>query len=381
MKLCCRIVIALILCWYVISSVALAQLIAPNEPLPDCKFDSKLKERIPVAIDTALAALAKSQLNDGSFPSSSLGQPGVTCLAIMAFLSRGHQPNVGPYGGNLHRAIDYVLAQQTKSGFICTTAKESENNEGVEIDSFSPTYNHAISMLMLGEVYGTTVSPQTERVRRTIQQGLAFTVKLWDIRKKTEADDGGWRYHSFYEDDPPESDISVTAWHMTSLRSIRNAGFDVPADVPKRVSSYVTRMFDGKSGQFRYAGAHPPSPVMTAAATLTLCLCGQFDAPEILPAARVLSELEVSDYREGISAHRHWPYYMCYYTSQAAAQLGGNVWRKCNTRICTLLCRTQNRDGTWTAMGDEREFGDCYATSMAILSLTTQYQLLPIYQN
>lgn len=360
-----------------------AQLIAPKQPLPECDFDPELQRRIPISIDAGLDALAGLQAPDGSFPTPKSGQPAVTSLAIMAFLSRGHRPGAGPYGERISRAIDYVLRQQTSTGFLCLQAREKEDAGGRgAMDPFAPTYNHGVSLLMLGEVYGLTDTEQSVRVRGAIERGVGFTVKLWDIRKKASVDEGGWRYLEPYPGDPSESDVSVTGWHMTSLRSVRNAGFDVPLDVPKRIAGYVSRMFDPVSGQFKYsAGARGPAPVMTAAGVLTLMLCGKFDDDSILPAAKSLAELQQEDYFQGQSQHRRWPYYMCYYTTQAAAQLGGDTWKQCNTEICAMLCSTQEPSGLWPLRGTADDYGQSYSTSMAILSLTTQYQLLPIYQN
>jgi hypothetical protein len=56
-------------------------------------------------VDRGLAWLASQQRADGSFPTMESGQPAVTSLAVMAFLSRGHMPGDGPYGNRLDRAI------------------------------------------------------------------------------------------------------------------------------------------------------------------------------------------------------------------------------------------------------------------------------------
>src|SRR5262245_35784978 len=49
-------------------------------------------QQVEKAVDRALAWMASQQAADGTFPSLPTGQPGVTSLATMAFLSRGHQP-------------------------------------------------------------------------------------------------------------------------------------------------------------------------------------------------------------------------------------------------------------------------------------------------
>ena len=80
------------------------------------------------------------------------GQPAVTSLSVMAFLSRGHQPGNGPYGDRLNRAIDFVLSCQLPNGLI--SLQTNDPSDPLETAQYAAVYNHAISGLMLGEVYG-----------------------------------------------------------------------------------------------------------------------------------------------------------------------------------------------------------------------------------
>src|SRR3989442_15362643 len=81
--------------------------------LPPAKW-----QQVEKSVDRGLAWIASQQAADGSFPTLPSGQPGVTSLATMAFLSRGHQPGAGPYGKRINRAIDYVLSCQGPNGLI-----------------------------------------------------------------------------------------------------------------------------------------------------------------------------------------------------------------------------------------------------------------------
>ncbi len=78
------------------------------------------------SVNRGLAWLATQQAPDGSFPTLATGQPAITSLCVMAFLSRGHQPGFGPYGQLLNRAIDYVLSCQQDDGLLCYLAPEPQ---------------------------------------------------------------------------------------------------------------------------------------------------------------------------------------------------------------------------------------------------------------
>src|SRR5882672_9877310 len=125
--------------------------------LSDAVSPAKWHE-IEVSVDRGLAFLASQQADDGSFPSIQSGQPGVTSLCIMAFLSRGHQPGGGKYGERLNRAIDFTIRCQRSDGLF------SQDAPGVEWQRYEAShtaiYNHAIAGVMLGEVYGEVTGPR-----------------------------------------------------------------------------------------------------------------------------------------------------------------------------------------------------------------------------
>ena len=80
----------------------------PSESLKSALSPAQWKQ-MENCVDRALAWIASSQAADGSFPSLQPGQPAVTSLCVLAFLSRGHQPGFGPYGVQMNRAIRLCL--------------------------------------------------------------------------------------------------------------------------------------------------------------------------------------------------------------------------------------------------------------------------------
>src|SRR5262245_3495635 len=81
--------------------------------IPEAKW-----QQVEKSVDRGLTWIATQQQKDGSFNTLPSGQPAITSLAIMAFLSRGHQPGLGPYGERLNRAIDFVLSCQKPNGLF-----------------------------------------------------------------------------------------------------------------------------------------------------------------------------------------------------------------------------------------------------------------------
>ena len=94
----------------------------------------KYQDRIDQSVDRGLAFLASRQISDvaaremgqphlaGSFQDSTVpGNTGITSLAVMAFLAKGHTPGSGPFGETINRGIDFVLRQQLDNGLLISS--------------------------------------------------------------------------------------------------------------------------------------------------------------------------------------------------------------------------------------------------------------------
>ena len=112
--------------------------------LPPAKW-----KQVEASVDRGLTWIASQQAADGSFPTFPSGQPAVTSFCVMAFLSRGHQPGIGPYGQRINRAIDFVISCQMTNGLISLQHPGTVHQD--KEPSHTASYNHAISGLMLGE--------------------------------------------------------------------------------------------------------------------------------------------------------------------------------------------------------------------------------------
>ena len=67
-----------------------------------------------------LLFLQSTQNEDGAWSDSSYGsQPGVIGMAVLAFLSRGDDPEFGTFSKSIKKAIQQILNQQNKqTGYI-----------------------------------------------------------------------------------------------------------------------------------------------------------------------------------------------------------------------------------------------------------------------
>jgi hypothetical protein len=342
--------------------------------------------RIDESIKRALRYLVSQQAADGSFLSADAGQPAVTAFCVMAFLSAGYQPGEGMYGRQLQRAIDFALQCQRQDGLfsLANVDQPIEANWGGA--SHAATYNHAITGLMLGEVFGQTTQEQAQRIRPAIDRAIAYTRRLQQRPKAHPVDFGGVRYIRDVQKSSSggggDGDLSCTSWHLMFLRSAKNAGFQVPVEYVDQMLQFVNNCYDRRSGGFNYStytNGKYQTRGMTGAGVLCLFLSGKYDREIEVNSGRWILERPFRPYR--VTNHNQERYhYSAYYCSQAALMLGGQHWEKFYPDFAAVLLENQERDGSWPPEREDQDFGRTYTTALSVLSLTPPYQLLPIYQ-
>ncbi len=339
--------------------------------------------RVDGAVDRALVWMAAQQQPDGSFPTIPSGQPAITSLCTMAYLSCGHQPGTAQYGERLNRAVDYVLGCQQPSGlFSLDEPQQGHVHQGA---SHTATYNHAIAGLMLCEAYGQVDGARSARIAEAVKKALAMTAHIQgEPEKLYAADQGGWRYlYRPGSGTPSDSDLSVTGWHLMFLRSAKNAQFDVPDQMVTDAVRYVERCFDEKQGGFVYgligSDRHVSRATMGVGA-LSLALGGKHQTVMARRVGDWLVEHPFDSYGATINGHDRF-HYSAYYCSNAMAQLGGRYWQLTFPILARTLLDNQSADGSWgSESGEDSMYGPAYPTALSVLTLTPAYQMLPIYQ-
>ncbi len=357
--------------------IALAAL-GPAGPLhaqaaDDLIADLRTKDRVDQACDAAIAYIIRQQnpqegwICDGG----KRNQNAMTGLAVLALASVGHQPtDPTPEGQALAKALSFLLRPESidKQGYFGAA-------------DHSRMYGHGIVTLALAEMIGHGVDDaQDKLIRERTQAGIDLILRSQQVHKDPRYR-GGWRYSP----DSQDADLSVTVWQVMALRAAKNAGLDVPGAAIRDAIGYLERSYysrerdsqgkpkDTKSG-FAYEPGGREGFATTAAGLLAMCVCGAYDAPEVIGSADWLLD-HPPKWGEA------WLLYGTYYYAQGMYQRGGEHAEAAKKAVADLLLERQNSEGWWESSHDtERGTGRVYCTSLAVLSLSVKYHYLPIYQ-
>ena len=315
------------------------------------------------AIANGLEYLARTQRENGSYPGNYGESAAVPALAGMAFLAKGHLPGSEPYGGQINRAIDWVIS--------CADMRDNAKFPGYMGDKGNGRmYAHSIATLFLAEASGMVDEKRQEKIDRLLPLAAKVILDAQNQKKGNPAHLGGWRYLPNAQD----SDLSCSGWALMALRSARLNGAQVPPEAIEKAVLYIKRAYRDSDGTFGYQGANGGSAnTLTGAAILCLELCGKHLDPMSLKGSKYLEKV----YAKALSGGGE-RYYGLYYTAQGLFQIGGPVWKGFSSWMYDTFVPQQRADGSWGGSGNNGS--DAYATAMTVLSLTVPYRMLPIYQ-
>lgn len=316
------------------------------------------EKQVDSAIARALDFLSRQQQPSGAWVIDSAGEEtSGTALAVMAFMAAGHVPGEGPYGEQIERGIRWVVEHQEENGMI------------VARRSHGPMYSHGISTLMLAEVIGMVDEADAVAVRRALERGIKL-ILLSQALDKDRRHAGGWRYQA----DSRDSDLSVTGWQVMALRAAKDVGCDVPKESIDAAVEYVKACSVRDNRGFGYQPGNGQTPTLTGCGITCLECCGEHNTAEALGGAAYLVD-------DPLKYDSNYFYYGVYYTSVGMFKVGEPYADKYREHMIDLLIPIQDTNGSWNAVhGSERQHGQVYATSMAVLALAVEYRYLPIYQ-
>ncbi|MEP3482011.1 MAG: prenyltransferase [Fuerstiella sp.] len=337
------------------------------------------QKELDAAVDRGLAYLATKQLSHqtaqqmgspelaGSFvEEGSPGNTGITSLAVMAFLAKGHLPGRGPYGTVINRGVDYLLRQQLENGMLVC-----RNTAG---RTTGLMYEHSIATLLLSEVSGMVDSSRQSKIDQVLPKALLVLLQAQKVPKSDEQT-GGWRYTPGTTD----SDLSLTGWSIMALRAAKLNGAAIPDEHIEMAVSYILNCHKDDRGFAYMPSRNASSSAMTGIGVLCLELCGEHGSEELIAAGDyILSRPPRMTDPNGRS--QRFRYYAFYYCGQAMFQLGGRHWTQFAPVMYDALLTDQNADGSWSYPDPVVKYNTSYPTSLAVLTLTVSARQLPIYQ-
>jgi hypothetical protein len=356
-----------------IAAVLICRASAPAGAAAASDDRQSLPPKLDDSISRGLGWLATQQNPDGSFDG---GGPrlAVTGLALMSYLACGHTPDegLGRYGLVVRRAVDYLVGQVPENGYVGN------------VDN-SRMYGQGIVTLALAEAFGVESDPSK---RPALHAALTRAVKvILDAQSvaKQEVHAGGWRYTP----EAADSDLSLSGWNALALRAAQNVGIDVPAGAVDRAVEFVMKCYNPRQKGFGYQPGGSALPGPTGVGVLSLYLLdagerkagdgggggGATDRPAAPEGAAFLAAQAGNE-----AAWNRYPYYTMYYAAQAAFQAGDEAWPAVSKAVFDRLLAQQEPAGNWPVSKAPEEPGRIYSTSMAMLTLSVPYRLLPIYQ-
>lgn len=341
-------------------------------------------KRTEVAVDLALEWLKNHQAPDGRWecdnfsaqcklntcdhPGEAAYTPGVSGLALLAFLGHGETHQSGPYKEVVKRGLKYLKSVQDSEG--CFGPRTSQHFQ----------YNHSCAALAMTEAYGMTGS---RLFKDSAQRGVNFV-------HQSQNPYLAWRYGVRDGD----NDTSVTGWMTMVLKSAKMGELEVDSTAFKGAVAWVDRMTEPEFGRIGYQqrGGQPArtsemmekfpadrSESLTAVGSLTRIFAGQDPRKDenLRKAADLMvKKPPVWDLDSGQIDMYYW-----YYGTLTMFQVGGDHWKTWNDAMKPAIVDSQrveaNRDerGSWDAVGPwAPEGGRVYSTAILCLCLEVYYR-------
>jgi hypothetical protein len=294
-----------------------------------------------------------------------LFDPGITGLALLAFLGEGHTHESGKYQDVIARGLRHLESIQDAEG--CFGARTTNRF----------TYNHAIASLAMVEDYALTGSA---RFKRSAQAAVSFIEKC---RNPYHA----WRYGV----KPQDNDTSVTGWMVMALRAAKEAGLDVPKRAFEGANQWVEKATEPQTGKVGYTarGTGPARPqdimdkypsehseALTAEGLMIRFCIGHSPRSEMVSKGASLCQHAPPRWSE---ASGSIDMYYWYYGSLAMYQIGKRSWSEWSRALRKALVPNQRREGcargSWDPVGPwGREGGRVYSTAMCTLALQSSWR-------
>lgn len=279
----------------------------------------------------------------------------LTGLALLAYLGAGYTHQDGKHAETVRKGLDYLLSVQKRDGDL----RGPSRAVGM--------YCHAMAALALCEAYALTGD---SALRGPVERAVGFLVQSRSTNNMS------WRYLPGAID----GDTSILGWVILVLKSAREVGVSIPANVPEGATRWLRLVERGSGGGLAtYQPGKPVTPTMTAEAWV----CRQFLG---VGGAGKASDEAATFLLDHAPGRDEYNIYYWYYGTLAMFQRGGEDWTRWNSSIRDELVRRQRLEGHASGSWDPdptqygRYGGRIYTTALATLSLEVYYRYLRLYE-
>lgn len=346
------------------------------------------------AVNLGLEYLARQQGADGSWDpnrgfevrprwaTNDNGYRGaITALCTLPFLAAGNSPDEGRYSGNVKRAVNWLLKNQTSDGCI--------SYRGI-----MQMYAHCVATLALCEAYGMT---RDARIKAAAERAVRFL-------ERTQSGGGGWDYQAAISSSvrmPARNDLSISGWAVLALKSAKAVGFSVSDAVLANLADLYDR-HSLDSGETYYAdreyGELPATRTGIGMVGVGLTARVILDADKFHSRNAAAERMLLAEkptwaafLKASYSASEpnFSTFYGLYYGTLGMFlknQGQGPAWEQWNTALKETLLNNQvltgDRKGSWPAADSwiGPIMGDLYSTACSVLSLEVYYRYNPMHR-
>ena len=315
--------------------------------------------------------MAQCKLNQCDGAGYALYDPGVSGLALLAFLGAGETHKHGRYKKVVKNGLKYLKQIQDPEG--CFGPRTTNHF----------TYNHAIGALAMAEAYALTASPL---FKQSAQQAIDFIHKAQNPYL-------AWRYGVR----PGDNDTSVTGWMVMALKSAKAAKLRVDQTGFDGVMAWMEKATEPEYGRVGYTSRGTPparpqdlmdkfpsdkSESLTAVGILSRIFCGDDPRKSEMVGKGTdlcLKTLPVWDDASGSIDMYYW-----YYGTLAIFQVGGESWKKWNVAIQGAIIDQQRKEGdekgSWDPIGPwGRDGGRVYSTAVCVMCMEVYYRYARVF--
>jgi len=319
-------------------------------------------------IEPGLIWLAKAQERDGrwscrNWEGAGDHDAGMTGLALLAFLGRGHTHLRGKYKTTISRGLTWLATNQKANGSF----------------GWTTFYEQGIAAMAVSEAYGMT---RQARLGRMAQAAVDYIIA-------EQPEHGGFRYRGGTT--KREGDTSVTGWQVMAIKSALLADLRVPDSAVERSRTFLNNVRRDYGQSSYLVGEDRSGPSVSAIAMS----CRQYIGGEGTESdVRASADYLLKHSTPGKGKDRLvGDLYYTYYSTLAMFQMGGEYWYRWNKAFFRPLAAGQIRDkrfdsrgrsltGSWDPANHAwgARGGRVYTTAMAILCLEVYHRFTPMYR-